>query len=153
MPAKKEKGMDGAEAVAPERSRAPRPADGNGASKASARPRRTAASGAGNLRRELREFASSHRQGWNHDGWTGLLNQLSEKGHDVSDAEGIGRQLEEERLALELEGVQGVGPAKIRKLAEEFGNLWALRHADADRIATAGGVKREVAERIQASLR
>jgi hypothetical protein len=154
MAAKKEKGTEAAEAAAPKKTRASSASAAiGGATRAPARSRAGGASKGGNLNKELREFAASHREGWNHDEWSGLVSQLSDKGYDVSNQEQVGRQLEQERLAVHLEGVQGVGPAKIRKLAEEFGTLWELRHADTGRIAAVGGLKPDIAERVQESVR
>lgn len=118
----------------------------------SAGGRKPAGGGEAGMRKELRGFVSSHREGWNHDDWSRLLGQLQERGYDTSNSEEIGRRLEQERIAVHLEGVQGVGPARVKKLQEEFGTLWELRNADRDRIAAASGVKPEVADRIRQSL-
>jgi hypothetical protein len=154
MPAKKDRGTEAVEAAAPKKGRTSRAAaTEGGTTRAPARSRGTATRKSDDLKRELREFAAAHRDGWNHDEWNDLVARLAEKGYDVSNPGEIGRQLEQQRVAVRLEGVQGVGPAKIRKLAEEFGTLWELRHADTGRIAAVGGLKPEVAERVQESVR
>jgi hypothetical protein len=128
-------------------------ASGSGTGSAgAARGRKSSAGDEAGMRKELRGFVSSHREGWNHDDWSQLLGRLQERGFDTSNSEEIGRRLEQERIAVHLEGVQGVGPARVKKLQEEFGTLWELRNADRDRIAAASGVKPEVADRIRQSL-
>ncbi|CAN5675211.1 hypothetical protein BH23GEM3_BH23GEM3_21390 [soil metagenome] len=105
------------------------------------------------LRKELRGFAESHTHGWSHDEWTGLLGSLQERGFDTSEPDRLGLELEKERLALKLEKVTGLGPARVRSLTEQFGTLWSLRHADVEQISSAGGIPRAVAERVTEALR
>lgn len=102
---------------------------------------------------ELRTFVADHPDGWNHHAWLGLLDRLRERGHDANDTDAVGVELERHRIRGALSGVDGVGPRRIDALAERFGSLWALRHADADEIAAVPGVPRAIAERIRNSLR
>lgn len=130
---------------------------GEAGSAASGRGRKTAragaAAGGGELRGELRRFAQQRPAGWEHDEWLGLLRELGERGHDTSDPDRIGLELERERLALVLEKIPGLGPARIRRLSERFGRLWELRQASVDEIASAGAMPRSLAERVQESVR
>ncbi|MEW5931923.1 MAG: helix-hairpin-helix domain-containing protein, partial [Gemmatimonadota bacterium] len=96
----------------------------------------------------LRQFARSRPEGWGHDDWLGLLEELRGHGHDVSDESAVGRQLERERLLHQLEGVDGLGD-RAGALAERFGTLYSLRHAGVDEIAGVQGIDRETAERIK----
>ncbi len=102
---------------------------------------------------DLRTFAANHPDGWDHQGWTDLLDDLRSKGHDTSDTDGIGKALERERITASLQGVPGVGPARVRKLADHFGSFWNLKHADADQISGAAGIPRSVAERVARQVR
>lgn len=125
-----------------------------------ARGRATGARGAkqgsdkgSDLRKELRGFAESRPEGWSHDEWTGLLGSLQKRGYDTSDPDRLGLELEKERLALKLEKVPGLGPARVRSLTEHFGTLWSLRHADVDQIASVSTINRPLAERISEAVR
>jgi len=106
----------------------------------------------GDLRKDLRDFASARPQGWNHDDWIQFLESLHARGHNIEDREEIGRELERERLDLALSRIDGV-PAKCRKLlVERFGTVWKLRSEGADEIATLCGISPEVAERVRAEI-
>jgi hypothetical protein len=109
--------------------------------------------GSPDLRRDLRDFASARPEGWDHRDWVSFLDHLRERGHDTSDPDGIGTALEQERLAVVLERIQGVGPARLRSLVEQFGSLWNLRQAGAEQIANTTSVPRSLAERIQEAVR
>lgn len=113
------------------------------------------ASGAGGppdtLREHLRQFARSRPDGWGHDDWIGLLDELRGHGHDVSDPEAVGMQLEREHLMHRLEDVDGLG-RKSGALADRFGTLYSLRHASVDDIAGVKGMDRQLAERIKERL-
>ncbi|HEX6041806.1 helix-hairpin-helix domain-containing protein [Longimicrobium sp.] len=102
---------------------------------------------------DLRAFAVARPGGWNHDDWVSFLEHLSTQGHDISDAEGIGRRLEQERLGVILSGVQGLGPKRVQSLVDQFGTLWSLRHAGADDVAAVSGMTRPLAERVVEDLR
>jgi hypothetical protein len=110
-------------------------------------------SGSG-IQGELRSFVAAHPHGWNHDDWNGLLGRLQQGGHDASDHNRIGMELEKERLVhtLEQANVSGLGPSKIRSLADRFGTLWSFRHASVDEIASVKGMKREQAEAVHAAV-
>jgi hypothetical protein len=101
-----------------------------------------------NMRSDLREFASTRPDGWSHDEWLGLLDSLRERGHDTSDTETIGRDLERERLSVTLERIPGLGPRKVDALVDRFGTLWSLRQANAEEIASVPTIPRNLAERI-----
>jgi len=108
----------------------------------------------GGLQGELRSFVTAHPHGWNHEDWHGLLGRLQQGGHDVSDHSRIGMELEKERLVqtLEQKKVQGLGPSKIRSIADRFGTVWSLRHASVDEIASVKGLKREQADAVHAAV-
>jgi len=103
----------------------------------------------------LRAFVDSHPGGWDHNAWIGLLADLSRNGHDTSDSESIGRDLERERVRAVLEGsgVKGLGPKRRDALVAHFGSLWALRQASADEIAELPQVHRDLAEAILDAIR
>lgn len=102
---------------------------------------------------DLRSFAVARPSGWNHEDWVAFLDHLSTRGHDISDAEGIGRRLEQERLGVVLGGVQGLGPKRVQSLVDRFGSLWAARHAGVDDVAGVSGMTRPLAERVVEDLR
>lgn len=111
-----------------------------------------AVSGTGTLQSALREFASERPDGWDHGDWMSFLDQLRERGFEIDDPEEIGRQLERERLAVRLEQVKGVGPARVRSVVERYGTLWSLSQADVDEIAAIPNMPRGVAEEIQQTI-
>ena len=51
-----------------------------------------------------------------------------------------------------LEGIEGVGPARARRLMREFGSLESIAAATAEQIAKAGGMALDVAARIKGGL-
>lgn len=112
-----------------------------------------ARAGKPDLRGDLRRFVDENPDGWGHDQWQGLLGRLGEQGHDTSDPDRIGMELERERLHSRLQGIQGVGAQRARSIVERFGTLYSLRHADADEIARHAKVSRDEAERIKNQLR
>ncbi|HET7322637.1 MAG TPA: hypothetical protein VFI96_09100 [Longimicrobiaceae bacterium] len=106
----------------------------------------------GELKRELRDFASARPDGWNHQDWLNFLEELRARGHNINDREEIGRLLERERLGLALEKVKGMGPQRISRLAARFGQLWRLREASTDEVAEAGNLPRSLAERVKEAV-
>jgi hypothetical protein len=102
---------------------------------------------------DLRSFAVARPSGWNHEDWVAFLDHLSTRGHDISDAEGIGRRLEQERLGVVLGRVQGLGPKRVQSLVDRFGSRWAVRHARADDVAGVPGMTRPLADRVVEDLR
>jgi hypothetical protein len=104
------------------------------------------------LTRDLRDFASGRPNGWDHSDWESFLEHLRGRGHDTSNADAIGLSLERERLALALGKVEGVGPQRVRALADRFTTLWSLRNAEVEEIASAANIRRDLAERIKASV-
>jgi hypothetical protein len=101
------------------------------------------------LRKDLRDFASARPEGWNHEDWQSFLEHLRTRGHDTSNADAIGLSLERERLAMALERVDGVGPQRVRALADRFVTLWSFRNADVEEIAATANIRRDLAERIK----
>jgi hypothetical protein len=109
--------------------------------------------GDGDLRRELRAFAEQRRDGWNHDDWLGLLNDLRARGFDVDDEARVGSALERERVTLHLEGVDGMGPRRVQALAERYGTIHQLRGAEIDDLAQVQGMNRSLAQKLTERLR
>jgi hypothetical protein len=105
------------------------------------------------LQADLRAFAQARPSGWNHDDWVAFLSDLASRGHDVSDAERIGSRLEQERLAVVLGSVQGLGPKRVQSLVDRFHTLWSIRAAGADELAGVAGMTRPLAERVAEELR
>lgn len=105
------------------------------------------------LQADLRAFAQARPGGWNHDDWVSFLSELGTRGHDVSDAEHIGSRLEQERLAVVLGSVAGLGPKRVQALVERFHTLWSIRGAGTDELAAVAGMTRPLAERVAEELR
>jgi hypothetical protein len=101
-----------------------------------------------NLRADLREFVSARPKGWNHAEWLRLLDDLSGRGHDVSDASAVGMSLERERLAVHLEAIPGMGPRRVEALVGRYHTLYSLRQAEASELAELPGMNRALAERV-----
>lgn len=129
------------------------PKRGKGESYADSAKKRRAVKETDQLREDLRDFASARPSGWGHDDWLSFLDTLKERGHDTSEPEAIGRQLERERLAVVLSQVPGLGPRRVEALVERFETMWSARHAGADRIAEVPGIPRALAERVAEALR
>jgi hypothetical protein len=104
------------------------------------------------LKADLRDFASARPSGWGHDDWLGFLDHLRSRGHDTSDDQEVGRQLEAERLAVVLERVDGLGPKRVQALVSRFGTLWSLREAGVDEL-TRAGLPRAQAEKVSQAVR
>jgi excinuclease ABC subunit C len=51
-----------------------------------------------------------------------------------------------------LEEIEGVGPARARRLMREFGSLEMVAAASVEGLAKAGGMGTEVAERVRKRL-
>jgi excinuclease ABC subunit C len=107
----------------------------------------------GELRRDLREFASARPAGWAHEDWLAFLEYLRERGHDTSDPDTIGLDLERERLATVLEGVPGMGPRRVQAVVARFGSVWNLKHADVEEISKLPSIHRDLAEQIASRVR
>jgi hypothetical protein len=122
------------------------------AKKSAAKKSAGAAGGGRDLRGELRDFARSRPDGWGHDDWMGLLGDLRGRGHDVSDEGAVGMQLERERLAHQLEGVDGLGK-KADALVDRFETVYSLRQASVDDVAGVKGMDRQLAERVKERFR
>lgn len=105
-----------------------------------------------NLQKDLREFVQAHPGGWGHNEWIGLVNLLRDRGHDTSDTDAIGMALERERLILVLERVPGLGPQRVKNIADKFPRLWNLMQSNADEIATVASIPRATAEKVREVL-
>lgn len=105
------------------------------------------------LRRDLRAFVTARPEGWNHQEWLDLLDGLRDHGYDTQDADEIGALLERERLGSLLEKVPGLGPKRVRAVADKFGTLWRLRDASADEISREANLPPAVADQIVAAVR
>lgn len=115
-------------------------------------PPKTSGGTKGNLKKDLRDFASARPEGWNHDDWLGFLESLQNRGHNIQDREAIGLALEKERLDLALSGVKGMGPQRRSALIEKYGTLWKLRHADVSEIAASANLPQSLAESVKAAV-
>lgn len=104
------------------------------------------------LREDLRAFVTARPGGWGHEDWVTFLDHLAGRGHDVSNADSIGLQLERERLAAALEGVQGMGPRRIDAVVQRYDTLWSARNAGVDEIAALPGLNRSLAEKVRQAL-
>jgi hypothetical protein len=125
-------------------------------SKAGARSAGKRAGGAptgADLQKALRDFAAARPNGWNHDDWENFLQELQSRGHNINDREQIGAMLEKERVAVVLGKVPGVGPQRVRSIADKFGSVWQLREAGPEAIAREAGVPRQLADRISEAVR
>lgn len=136
---------------------APAPAKGRGGRKKRETYQETAArrrkeKEVDQLQADLRAFAIARPGGWNHDDWESFVGHLAERGHDVADRDAIGLRLERERLAVALQGIEGLGPKRVHALVERFQTLWSLRHAGAADVATVAGMTRPLAERVVQQL-
>ncbi len=102
------------------------------------------------LKFELSRFAQDHPQGWGHAEWLGLLNDLRNAGHDVSDSDSVGLALEGERLfqtLLRME-VKGLGPKRIQAVVSNFGTLWNLMNATPEEVSLLTKLPRSLAEEV-----
>jgi hypothetical protein len=126
-------------------------AAGTGAPKRTKKADSGAASDAG-LRKDLREFVQGNPGGWGHNEWIGLVNLLKERGHDTSDTDAVGMALERERLTLVLERVPGLGPQRVKSIADRYPRIWNLMQAGAEEIAIAANLPRSVAQRVKDAL-
>ncbi|HEU0053558.1 MAG TPA: helix-hairpin-helix domain-containing protein [Longimicrobium sp.] len=119
---------------------------------AKAPARRAPAPDGPDLAADLRAFAVARPEGWNHDDWLAFLAHLAGRGHDTSDADGIGLRLERERLGVMLEGVQGMGPRRVQTLVDRYDTLYSIRAAGVDELAALPGMNRPLAEKVRQSL-
>jgi hypothetical protein len=141
------KGKTGAAKKAPAKKAAPKKTPAKAPAK-----RAAAAKPAGDLRSEVRDFASARPEGWDHNDWLTFLDHLSSRGHDTTDQEQIGRMLERERLGIVLSQVRGLGPKRVDALVDRFDTLWSARRADVDDIAAVTGMTRPLAEKVRQAL-
>jgi hypothetical protein len=105
------------------------------------------------LKKDLRDFASTRPEGWSHDDWLRFLDDLQARGHNINDRDQIGSMLEKERLALALERIPGLSAPRARTIAERYGYLWRLKETDADQLSSEAKIPRPVAEKVLEGLR
>lgn len=122
---------------------------GRGGGRTGGRTGKTARAQGPDLKQDLRDWAAARSGGWSHQDWENLLGDLQSRGHDVGDREAVGRQLEQEKLALRLESVQGMGRARVQSLVDRFGTLYSLQRSSVDEIAEVPNITRSLAERIK----
>lgn len=104
------------------------------------------------LRKDLREFVQANPGGWGHNEWIGLVNLLKDRGHDTSDTDAVGMALERERLTIVLEGVPGLGPRRVKAIADRYPRVWNVMQAGAEEIAMAANLPRAVAQRVKDAI-
>lgn len=105
------------------------------------------------LQKDVRDFAVARPGGWSHDDWLQFLDDLQSRGHNINDRDAIGSMLERERLTIALQRIPGVGPQRVKSIADKYGYLWRLRETDADQLAREANLPRSVAEKVVAGLR
>ncbi len=95
-------------------------------------------------------FIEAHPEGWNHQQWLGLLEELEQDGVDVSEPEAVGLELERERLAWQLRRleVKGLGPKRVDAVANKFKTFWSLRQASVTDIAEIKTIPPALAEAV-----
>lgn len=104
------------------------------------------------LKEDLRAFVQARPGGWGHEDWIAFLDHLRERGHDTSDPDAVGLQLERERLWATLERVQGMGPRRIQAVVDRYDTVWSAHHADVDELASLAGMNRSLAEKVRQAL-
>lgn len=106
------------------------------------------------MKNRLKDFVQDHPDGWDHQSWLSLLSALEDDGVDVSNAEEIGRTLEQTRLAVMLQAkkVSGLGPKRIQAVVDRFGTLWNLQHASAEEIAEIPTIHSDLADKVRSAL-
>jgi hypothetical protein len=109
----------------------------------------------GKLRDALKDFVSSHPDGWGHSEWEELLEDLRRNAIDTGDGVAIGAALERERLLERLEraGIKGLGPKRRTAIAECFGRLWELQRAAPEDLVRSTGIPQPVAEEVLRAVR
>jgi hypothetical protein len=105
------------------------------------------------LQSALHQFAAAHPDGWGHDQWLNLVRRLEEQGLDTTDRDSIGMMLENERMRLHLERIEGLRPKQVNSLIEQYGTMWNLRQANPEQVASLPGVSSDVAERVVEAAR
>ena len=104
--------------------------------------------------KDIQAFVQQHMDGWNHDEWMGFIHHLGEAGHDVSDLDGIGLALEQERLRCTLKtwGIKGLGPKRIEAITHSYASLENMRGTDGPGIADRTGLPKQIANEVAARL-
>ena len=104
------------------------------------------------LQAEIERFVAGHPEGWDHEEWAGLVDELRAAGYDVSDEAAIGLAAERARLAAMLGQVKSVGPQRIKVIIDRYETIWSLRGAPAEELAASTKIPLAVAERIKLSV-
>lgn len=106
------------------------------------------------LQDRLASFIETRPDGWSHEEWLRLLDELEREGHDVRDRDSVGTELEKERLRLEIRrrGIKGMGPKRTEAVVDRYRTLWNLRHAPADEVAGVPSMNRSLAQKLLTSL-
>ena len=112
-------------------------------------------SNAQNTGLEVRRFVEEHPQGWGHEDWLEFLHRLNETGYEVGDPDGLGLEVERERLAQVLSRIElkGLGPKRREALTTQFGSLYNLCSTDGEQIARLTGIPRALADEVSKTLR
>jgi len=108
--------------------------------------------GGPDLREDLRAFVQARPGGWGHEDWLAFLDHLRERGHDTSDPDAVGLQLERERLWAVLGRVQGMGPRRVQTVVDRYDTIWSAHQANVDELATLPGMNRSLAEKVRQAL-
>lgn len=103
---------------------------------------------------DIQDFVQQHMDGWNHDEWMGFIHHLGEAGYDVSDQDGIGLALEQERLRSTLKswGIKGLGPKRIEAITHAYASLENMRGTDGSGLAGRTGLPKQIANQVAARL-
>jgi len=104
----------------------------------------------------LRHFVEHHLDGWGHREWESLLEILRDEGL-VSEGqeEEVGRRLEYQHVLVTLErlSLPGMGPKRREAVAAAYGNVWELRQASPEAVASIPAVPHRLAENLVEALR
>jgi len=104
------------------------------------------------MRIELADFVQAHPEGWGHEDWNSLLDELRRRGFNVDDSDSIGLALEKERVRRRLSEVTGLGPKRLDALTDRFPRLWDLENASVDELASIPTIPRSVAQTLHEAL-
>ena len=81
-----------------------------------------------------------------------LLQQVRDEAHRFAIG-GHRARCTKARTQSQLDGIEGLGPARRRALLQHFGGITQVRAASIDGLAAVPGISRRLAERIHAQLR
>ena len=102
------------------------------------------------MKDRLRAFVERHPEGWNHEQWEALLEELGQNGSKVGDPTEIGLALEKTRLEWELarRSLKGLGPKRREALVDRYETLWRLKQAPVEDVAEVPTITRSLAEQV-----